>query len=61
MFPSACHAYGETAADAVLVIPDRSVSLLVEEDDERDLGNIPLSLNANVRTNLCVDFTAIQT
>lgn len=54
-------AYGGTIDDAALFADDSGVSGLADDDHDCNLGNNPLSRNADVRASLRVDFMAIQT
>lgn len=53
--------YGDTVYDAAPVIAGDSVSGLVEDHDDWNLDDSPLSRIASLWTSLCVHSTAIQT
>lgn len=53
-------AYGNTVDDVVLVVAGSSESGFVEEEDDWNLGNIPMLRKDYVRWNLRVEFTAVK-
>lgn len=54
------HTYGYTFNDASVEVVGTSVSSLVEDSDDGNLGEIPFSRNADVRRSLHVDSKANQ-
>lgn len=56
----ALYAYGNTVNEAAQLTTGSGVSSLVEDFDDWNLGDIPVSRNADVRANLRVNFKAIQ-
>lgn len=54
-------AYGDSFDDVAPATAGSGVSSFVEDDDDRKLGDILLSRNADLFASLCVEFTAIHT
>lgn len=53
--------YGNTVDDVALDVAGSSVSGLVDDNEDWNVGEIQLSKNADARASLLVDFMAIQT
>lgn len=53
--------YGDTFAFTGTAVAGTSRSGLVDDDDDWNLGDIPLLENADLHGSLHVDFTALQT
>lgn len=53
--------YGDTVNDVIPVVAADWLAGLLENEDNRNMGDIPLSRNAEVRACLHVTFTAIET
>lgn len=54
-------AYGDTGDNKVPVAPGSSVSGLVDDEGDWNLGEVLLWRNTDVRASLRVSFTAVQT
>lgn len=55
-----CEAYDDAADDVAAAAADFGVCSLVEDANDWNLRDIPLSRDASVRTELHVDFTHVQ-
>lgn len=55
------HAYGDNVDSVSLVYADSGAFSLVDNDDDWNLGDMPLSRNASVHTSHCVDISIIHT